>query len=240
MIRMALSSLSFSSFRNSLRQVRNNVVVSVRWQWNIVSSSSSSNSIHQNCDPYVVQDVNGLHFEGRRFRRVYRKYSTDAHRTHQQAPLKGIRVLDLSRVLAGPYCTMILGDMGAEIIKIERPGTGDDTRAWGPPFIGSESCYYLCVNRNKKSITVDLKQKEGIKIIKELASVSDILVENYIPGKLSEMGLGYKDLSAEFPHLIYCSITGYGQTGKYATRAGYDVIAAGIGGLMNITGPAVS
>ncbi|BFZ01364.1 hypothetical protein BsWGS_04403 [Bradybaena similaris] len=155
-----------------------------------------------------------------------------------EAPLKGIRVLDLSRILAGPYCTMILGDMGAEIIKVEKPGTGDDTRTWGPPFMGSESCYYLCVNRNKKSITVNMKKPEGVKLIKELAAVSDVLVENYIPGVLSKMGLGYPDMHAEFPHLIYCSITGYGQTGKYATRAGYDVIASGIGGLMHITGPA--
>ncbi|XP_005094130.1 succinate--hydroxymethylglutarate CoA-transferase [Aplysia californica] len=154
-----------------------------------------------------------------------------------EAALSGIRVLDLTRILAGPYCTMLLGDLGAEVIKIERPGAGDDTRTWGPPFIGSESCYYLCVNRNKKSVTVNLKKPEGIKIIKKLASVSDVLVENYIPGKLSEMGLGYPELSAEFPHLIYCSITGYGQTGGYASRAGYDVIASGMGGLMHITGP---
>ncbi|CAG5119385.1 unnamed protein product [Candidula unifasciata] len=155
-----------------------------------------------------------------------------------EAPLKGIRVLDLSRILAGPYCTMILGDMGAEVIKVEKPGTGDDTRTWGPPFMGSESCYYLCVNRNKKSITVDMKKPEGVQLIKKLAAVSDVLVENYIPGALSKMGLGYPEMHAEFPHLIYCSITGYGQTGKYATRAGYDVIVSGIGGLMYITGPA--
>ncbi|KAH9513347.1 hypothetical protein Btru_034696 [Bulinus truncatus] len=151
--------------------------------------------------------------------------------------LNGIRILDMSRVLAGPYCTMVLGDMGAEIIKVERPGAGDDTRAWGPPFLGSESCYFLCVNRNKKSITVDLKKPEGVKLIKELAAVSDVLIENYIPGNLAELGLGYTELSTEFPHLIYCSITGYGQTGEYATRAGYDVIVSGMGGLMNITGP---
>ncbi|XP_059157720.1 succinate--hydroxymethylglutarate CoA-transferase-like isoform X2 [Physella acuta] len=133
---------------------------------------------------------------------------------------------------------MILGDLGADVIKVERTGEGDDTRSWGPPFVGTESCYYLCVNRNKKSVTVDFKKPEGVKIIKELAAVSDVLVENYIPGKLSQMGLGYPELSAEFPHLIYCSITGYGQTGAYSSRAGYDVIVSGVGGLMHITGPA--
>lgn len=155
-----------------------------------------------------------------------------------EAPLKGVRVLDMSRVLAGPYCTMLLADLGAEVIKVERPGVGDDTRSWGPPFIGSESCYFISVNRSKKSVTVDIKKPEGVKLIKELAAVSDVLVENYIPGKLSESGLGYPELSELFPNLIYCSITGYGQTGSYASRAGYDVIISGTGGLMHITGPA--
>ncbi|KAK3724290.1 hypothetical protein RRG08_043288 [Elysia crispata] len=155
-----------------------------------------------------------------------------------EPPLKDVRVLDMTRVLAGPYCTMLLADLGAEVIKIERPGCGDDTRSWGPPFIGTESCYFMCVNRSKKSVTLDIKKPEGIKLVKELAAVSDVLVENYIPGKLSQLGLGYPELSKLFPHLIYCSISGYGQTGNYASRAGYDVIVSGTGGLMHITGPA--
>ncbi|ESP01664.1 hypothetical protein LOTGIDRAFT_180274 [Lottia gigantea] len=152
-------------------------------------------------------------------------------------PLHGIRVLDISRVLAGPYCTMIMGDMGAEIIKLERPGAGDDTRSFGPPFCGKETAYFFSVNRNKKSIAVDMKHKEGAHIVQELAKKSDVLIENYIPGKLGEMGLGYSQIKQIAPQLIYCSISGYGQTGPYAHRAGYDVIASGIGGLMHITGP---
>ncbi|XP_069140214.1 succinate--hydroxymethylglutarate CoA-transferase-like [Argopecten irradians] len=152
-------------------------------------------------------------------------------------PLDGIRVLDLSRVLAGPYCTMILADLGADVIKVERPGVGDDTRTWGPPFCGPESAYFLSVNRNKKSIAVDLKKKEGQDIVQKLASLCDVMVENYIPGKLDQMGLGYKQMADTNPSLIYCSISGYGQTGPYQQRAGYDIIAAGLGGLLHITGP---
>ncbi|XP_033757070.1 succinate--hydroxymethylglutarate CoA-transferase-like [Pecten maximus] len=152
-------------------------------------------------------------------------------------PLDGIRVLDLSRVLAGPYCTMILADLGADVIKVERPGVGDDTRTWGPPFCGSESAYFLSVNRNKKSIAVDLKKKNGQEIVQKLVSQCDVMVENYIPGKLEKMGLGYSQLAATNPSLIYCSISGYGQTGPYQQRAGYDIIAAGLGGLLHITGP---
>ncbi|KAK3550881.1 hypothetical protein QTP70_007509 [Hemibagrus guttatus] len=127
-------------------------------------------------------------------------------------PLDGIRVLDLSRVLAGPFATMILGDLGAEVIKVERPGPGDDTRAWGPPFVREESAYFLSVNRNKKSIAVNLKDPKGAKLITQLARNCDILVENYLPGKLDEMGLGYKDMSDAAPHIIYCSITGSSST----------------------------
>ncbi|XP_022301356.2 succinyl-CoA:glutarate CoA-transferase-like [Crassostrea virginica] len=152
-------------------------------------------------------------------------------------PLSGYRVLDLSRVLAGPYCTMILGDLGAEVIKIERPGSGDDTRSWGPPFKGSEAVYFLTVNRNKKSVAVDIKTRKGQGIIKKLATKCDVLVENYIPGKLEQYNLGYHQLKSEAPHLVYCSISGYGQTGPYAKRAGYDVIVSGVAGLMHITGP---
>ncbi|KAM5272906.1 succinyl-CoA:glutarate CoA-transferase [Ctenodactylus gundi] len=152
-------------------------------------------------------------------------------------PLEGIKILDLTRVLAGPFATMNLGDLGAEVIKVERPGTGDDTRTWGPPFVGTESTYFLSVNRNKKSIAINIKDPKGVKIIKELAAVCDVFVENYVPGKLSGMGLGYADISKIAPHIIYCSITGYGQTGPLSQRAGYDAVASAMSGLMHITGP---
>lgn len=161
-------------------------------------------------------------------------FSTSVNDT---SPLAGIRVLDLTRILAGPYCTMILGDLGAEILKIERPGVGDDTRKWGPPFFEGtkEATYFASVNRNKKSICVDLKK--GKEVIYELAKKSDVLVENYVPGKLAEMGLDYETMAGIAPGLIYCSITGYGSEGPYASKPGYDVIAASLGGLMSITGP---
>nr|XP_054092987.1 succinate--hydroxymethylglutarate CoA-transferase isoform X3 [Callithrix jacchus] len=152
-------------------------------------------------------------------------------------PLEGVKILDLTRVLAGPFATMNLGDLGAEVIKVERPGAGDDTRTWGPPFVGTESTYYLSVNRNKKSIAVNIKDPKGAKIIKELAAVCDVFVENYLPGKLSAMGLGYQDIDKIAPHIIYCSITGYGQTGPISQRAGYDAVASAVSGLMHITGP---
>ncbi|XP_035174661.1 succinate--hydroxymethylglutarate CoA-transferase isoform X7 [Oxyura jamaicensis] len=123
-------------------------------------------------------------------------------------PLDGVRILDLTRVLAGPFATMNLGDLGAEVIKVEKPGAGDDTRAWGPPFVGTESVYFLSVNRNKKSIAINMKNSRGAKIIRELAAVSDVFVENYIPGKLAEIGLGYEDIKKIAPHVVYCSITG--------------------------------
>lgn len=151
-------------------------------------------------------------------------------------PLDGIRVLDLSRVLAGPYCTMMLGDLGAEVIKVEQPGKGDDTRHWGPPWVGGESAYYMACNRNKKGITVNLKDERGKEIIRELARQSDVVVENFKVGALDRMGLGYEALSALNPGLVWCSITGYGQDGPYADRAGYDVIAQGEGGIMSVTG----
>uniref|UniRef100_A0A669Q5Y6 Succinyl-CoA:glutarate-CoA transferase n=1 Tax=Phasianus colchicus TaxID=9054 RepID=A0A669Q5Y6_PHACC len=151
-------------------------------------------------------------------------------------PLDGVKILDLTRVLAGPFATMNLGDLGAEVIKVERPGTGDDTRAWGPPFVGTESVYFLSVNRNKKSIAINMKNSRGAKLIRELAAVSDVFVENYIPGKLAEIGLGYEDVVKIAPHIVYCSITGYGQTGPMVQRGGYDSIAAAISGLTHITG----
>ena len=151
-------------------------------------------------------------------------------------PLAGIRVLDLSRVLAGPYCTMILGDLGAEVIKVERPGTGDDTRAWGPPWAGTESAYYLSTNRNKKSVTLNLKDERAQEIVRDLASQSDIVVENFRPGSLERMGIGYDQLAAANPTLIWATITGYGRRGPDASKPGYDFVIQGEAGVMAITG----
>lgn len=155
------------------------------------------------------------------------------------APLRGVRILDLTRIVAGPYCTMILGDLGAEILKIERPGAGDEARKWGPPFVGAseEACYFIALNRNKKSVCIDIKSEKGRKILFDLAAKSDVLVENYVPGKLDELGLGFEDFRKTSPHLVYCSITGYGPEGPYRNKPGYDVIAASLGGLLHITGP---
>lgn len=150
-------------------------------------------------------------------------------------PLHRIRVLDLSRVLAGPYCTMVLGDLGADVIKVESPD-GDETRAWGPPFTNGESAYYLCVNRNKRSIVVDFKTDEGRKILQELVKQSDVLVENFRPGTLARFSLDYESASKANPNLIYCSITGFGQTGPLRDKPGYDFMIQGMGGLMSITG----
>jgi crotonobetainyl-CoA:carnitine CoA-transferase CaiB-like acyl-CoA transferase len=152
-------------------------------------------------------------------------------------PLKGIRVLDLTRVLAGPWATQTLADLGAEVIKIEKPGEGDDTRRWGPPFLeGGDAAYFASANRGKYSVCVDFTKPEGQSIIKALAEKSDILVENYKVGGLAKYGLDYETLHKEFPSLIYCSITGFGQTGPYAGRAGYDFMIQGMSGLMSITG----
>jgi formyl-CoA transferase len=153
-----------------------------------------------------------------------------------ELPLSGYRVLDLSRILAGPYCTMILGDQGAEVIKVERPDSGDDTRSWGPPFAGGESAYYLCCNRNKKSIAVDLKHPSGAELVRELAKVSDVLVENFTPGLTQRFGLDYETLRGINPRLVYASITAYGQDGPYRDRPGYDMVLSAVGGLMWITG----
>ncbi|MBV1799661.1 CaiB/BaiF CoA-transferase family protein [Siccirubricoccus sp. G192] len=153
-------------------------------------------------------------------------------------PLKGIRVLDLTRVLAGPTCTQMLGDLGAEIIKIERPEAGDDTRGFAPPFVPNtkESAYFVGVNRNKKSITVDIAKPEGQAIIQRLLESCDILAENFKVGALAKYGLGWEQLSAKYPRLIYCSITGFGQTGPYAPRPGYDALIQAMGGVMSLTG----
>lgn len=150
-------------------------------------------------------------------------------------PLQGIRVLDLSRVLAGPYCTMVLGDLGADVIKVEPP-EGDETRGWGPPFAGGESAYYLCVNRNKRGIVINLKTDEGKKILRDLALQSDVLVENFRVGTLEKFGLDYETLHELNPKLIYCSITGFGQTGSMKDKPGYDFMIQALGGLMSITG----
>jgi len=159
-------------------------------------------------------------------------------------PLTGVRVLDISRALAGPYCTMMLGDLGADVIKVERPGSGDESRGWGPPFVGQpygpyrgESAYFLAANRNKRSITVDLQSAEGQEIIRRLAAISDVLVENYRTGDLDRLNLGYEALHRLYPKLIYCSISGYGRSGPYAERPGYDAVIQAEGGMMSLTGP---
>ncbi len=150
--------------------------------------------------------------------------------------LEGIRVLDISRVLTGPYCSMMLADLGADVIKIEMPGRGDDTRAWGPPFLGGESAYFLSINRNKRSVTVDLKSEEGRKIVLALAAKSDVLLENFAPGVADRLGLGYAAVRAVNDRIVYCSISGFGQDGPYRDHPAYDIILQGMGGLQAITG----
>ena len=154
------------------------------------------------------------------------------------APLAGRRILDLSRVLAGPWCTMILGDLGAEVIKVENPKGGDDTRSWGPPYAAGESAYYLCANRNKKSVAIDLSCAAGQAAVKALAATSDVLVENYKLGGLDKYSLDYASLSSQFPGLIYCSISGYGRSSPRAAEPGYDYVIQAEGGLMAINGDA--
>src|SRR6476661_771108 len=153
-------------------------------------------------------------------------------------PLHGITVLDLTRVLSGPYCTMLLADMGARVIKIEQPGKGDDTRAWGPPFVGGESAYFLSINRNKESVTLDFKQPEGRAILDRLIAKSDVVVENFRPGTLAKQRLDHASLSARYPRLVYCSISGFGHSGPRRSEPGYDAIMQAEGGLMSITGSA--
>jgi crotonobetainyl-CoA:carnitine CoA-transferase CaiB-like acyl-CoA transferase len=167
---------------------------------------------------------------------------TDA-RPLPDGPLTGVRVLDLSRILAGPTCTQLLGDLGADVIKIERPGAGDDTRGWGPPFLRDadgretrESAYYLCANRNKRSVAIDLSTPQGAAAVRRLAARADVLVENFKVGDLARRGLGWDDLRETAPRLVYCSITGFGQDGPEAGRAGYDALAQAMGGLMSVTG----
>ncbi len=151
-------------------------------------------------------------------------------------PLAGLRVLDLTRALAGPFCTMMLGDMGAEVIKVESPDGGDDSRSWAPPFIGQESAYFLSCNRNKKSITLNLRTEKGKKILTDLIKVADVLVENFRPGVMMEMGFSYEFIKTINPRLIFCSITGFGNKGPEAQKPGFDLIAQGMSGFMSFTG----
>jgi crotonobetainyl-CoA:carnitine CoA-transferase CaiB-like acyl-CoA transferase len=157
---------------------------------------------------------------------------TDSH-----APLAEVRVLDASRVLAGPFCGQILGDLGAEVLKIERPGSGDDTRAWGPPFVGAFSAYFLSCNRNKRGLTLDLSKKEGLELFHELVRKSDVLLENFRASSADKFGLSPEKLLAANPKLIVCSISGFGRTGSQSDQPGYDYAAQGMSGLMSITGP---
>jgi crotonobetainyl-CoA:carnitine CoA-transferase CaiB-like acyl-CoA transferase len=152
--------------------------------------------------------------------------------------LQGITVLDLTRVLSGPYCTMVLADMGARVIKIEQSGKGDDTRGWGPPFLEGESAYFLSINRNKESLTLDFKRPEGRAILDRLISKSDVIVENFRPGTLAKMGLDYRALAPAHPRLVWCSISGFGQSGPRSAEPGYDAVMQAEGGLMSITGAA--
>lgn len=150
-------------------------------------------------------------------------------------PLKGVKIIDLTRILSGPYCTMVLADLGAEVIKIESP-KGDDTREWGPPFIGEESAYYLSVNRNKKSMVLNLKEEKGKEIFLKLIQDADVVVENFRPGTLKKLGIDFEVLKKNNPRIILASISGFGQTGVYSQKPGYDVLAQGMGGLMSVTG----
>lgn len=161
---------------------------------------------------------------------------SDGRRTPDDAPLTGLTILDLSRVLSGPYCTMLAADMGARVIKIEHPVRGDDTRAWGPPFLAGESAYYLSINRNKESVAIDFKTALGRKALDELIARADVLVENFRPGTLDAIGLGFNDLQVRHPRLIYASISGFGLNGPRRDEPGYDAVAQAEGGLMSITG----
>ncbi len=168
--------------------------------------------------------------------RSVRPSSPDPAEGADSLPLAGLRVLDLTRILAGPTCTMILGDQGAEVIKVERPGGGDDTRSWGPPFTGGESAYFLCCNRNKRSLAVDLADPDGAALVRELADRADVLVENFRPGLTARFGLDHASLRQRNPGLVHASITAYGQDGPYRDRPGYDMVLSAVGGLMHVTG----
>jgi crotonobetainyl-CoA:carnitine CoA-transferase CaiB-like acyl-CoA transferase len=151
-------------------------------------------------------------------------------------PFEGIRVVDLSRALAGPYCTMMLGDMGADVVKVEAPGVGDDSRQWGPPFEGGESSYFIGCNRNKRGITLNLKSAEGQALLWRLIEGADVFVENYSPGTMERLGVSYEEASARYPRLVYCSISGFGRSGPEAHKPAFDIILQGMSGLMSVTG----
>lgn len=162
---------------------------------------------------------------------------------NKPASLEGLRILDLSRILAGPTSTQLLADLGADVIKVERPDVGDDTRSWGPPFVPTAdghdsdlSAYFLAANRNKRSIAIDLASDDGVALVKRLAAISDVVIENYKPGDLSRRGLGYEDIRKIKPDIVWCAISGFGQTGPYADRTGYDFLIQAMGGIMSITG----
>jgi crotonobetainyl-CoA:carnitine CoA-transferase CaiB-like acyl-CoA transferase len=163
---------------------------------------------------------------------------TDREPVKAKPPLDGLLVVDLTRVLSGPYCTMLLADMGARVIKIEQPGKGDDTRAWGPPFQGGESAYFLSINRNKESLALDIKQPRGREFLERLLARADVLVENFRPGTMERLGLGHAAIAPRFPRLVYCSISGFGQSGPRREQPGYDAVMQAEGGLMSITGEA--
>src|SRR3954454_4849887 len=156
--------------------------------------------------------------------------------TTPASPLDGLLVLDFTRVLSGPYCTMLLADMGARVIKIEQPGRGDDTRAWGPPFVQGECAYFLSIHRNKESLALDLKQEAARVIIGELLAHTDVVVENFCPGTIARLGFDFATVSATHPRIVYCAISGFGQTGPRRAEPGYDAMMQAEGGLMSITG----
>jgi crotonobetainyl-CoA:carnitine CoA-transferase CaiB-like acyl-CoA transferase len=163
-------------------------------------------------------------------------WCADAENAMTTLPLAGVRVLDLSRALAGPFCSQMLGDMGADVLKVEQPGVGDNARGWGPPFQGGESSYFLSVNRNKRSIAVNMRDARGAEVLRRLIARSDVLLENFVPGTLDRLGFGYAACREIRPDLIYCSISGFGQIGPERTRAAYDQILQGLGGIMSLTG----
>src|SRR6266568_4528675 len=185
---------------------------------------------------------------GRPHKRLFFQLEPPAARPREEwsmpGPLAGLRVLELARILAGPWAGQILADLGADVVKVERRGTGDDTRGWGPPFIEARdgghlgAAYFHATNRGKRSIEADFESEDGKRIVRKLAARSDVLIENFKVGGLAKFGLDYKSLAPDCPRLVYCSVTGFGQTGPYATRAGYDLMAQGLGGFMSLTGTA--
>lgn len=179
---------------------------------------------------------NGRHMSSRGEGSESDEGSSDRRRPQWSGPLGGYRVLDVSRALAGPYCTGLLGDLGAEVLKIEEPGAGDEARHWGPPFFGGESAYFLSLNRHKRSVAVNLKAAEGREICRRLAIQADVLIENFRPGVAERLGIGYPAMREQNPSLVYCSISAYGQDGPLAGEPGYDLILQGVGGLMSVTG----